>query len=176
MFRELRPLVETRPLTLTVVSLPEGKIRVCVVPQSVEKDESANKRVGHRKEVAKVPDEALKALTTPLSLTGSPEELDAELPGILAKYVDKHLGLQQTLDRAAIAIDEAVKAIEEREKEKAKTAKTAKRDDKKDDQKAENKKNDEKPKDDGIPLLWCAPANQAPADNGTQPTTAEVTT
>ena len=173
MFKELQTLIATRPLTLTIVAVPDGKIRVCVVPQSVEKDGSANKRVGHRKEVAKVPEESIKALTTPLSLTGTPEELDAELPGILSKYVEKHVSLQETLDRATIEIDKAVNAIEEREKEKAKAAKAAKQDEKKEDKKADNKKTQE-PKDDGIPSLWCAPANTQASGNTTQNTTTEV--
>ncbi len=176
MFRELRPLIDNRPLTLTVVSMPDGQIRVCVVPQSLEKDEAANKRVGHRNEVAKIPDDAIKALTTPLSLTGTPEELDADLPGILAKYVDKHVGLQQTLDRAGTEIEQAVKAIEDREKEKAKAAKTAKREDKKDDKQADDKKKDAKPEDDGIPSLWCAASanSLSPTETVAQTNTAEV--
>lgn len=167
MFKELQTLIATRPLTLTVVAVADGKIRVCVVPQSIDKDDSANKRIAHRKEVAKIPVESIKALTTPLSLTGTPEELDAELPGILTQYVEKHVGLQETLVRATTEIDNAVTAIEDREKERAKAAKAAKRDDKKDDKKADDKKTQE-PKDDGIPSLWCAPVNNQPSGSTTQ--------
>ena len=173
MFRELSPLIDNRPLTLTVVSMPEGKIRVCVVPQSLDKDQAANKRVGHRKEVANIPDEAIKALTTPLSLTGTAEELDAELPGILQKYVEKHVGLQQTLDRAAAEIDQAVRAVADREKDKAKAAKAAKQDEK-DEKKSDDKKKDAKHEDDGIPSFWCTSASTPAQTDTTQANTAEV--
>src|ERR1700694_5860309 len=158
MFRELKPLIDNRSLTLTVVSLADGKIRVCVIPPSLAKDESKNRQSRHKKEVAKVPKEAIKALNTPLSLTGSPEELDTELPGILTKYVEMHVGLQQTLDRVGTEIDQALTAIKEREKEQAKAAKTAKRDEKKDDKKEEDKKKRE-PEGEEIPSLWCTAAS-----------------
>ena len=174
MFKELSPLIDNRPLTLTIVSMPDGKIRVCVVPQSLDKDQAVNKRVGHRKEVANIPDEAIKALTTPLSLTGTAEELDAELPGILQKYVEKHVGLQQTLDRAATEIDEAVRAVVDREKDKAKAAKAAKQDEKKDEKKSDDKKKDARTEDDGIPSLWCTPASTPAPTDTTQANTAEV--
>ncbi len=155
-FKELHPLIVTRPLTVTVVSLPEGKLRVCVVPQTLDKDEAANQRIRNRKEVAAIPQESIAALTTPLSLAGSPEELDAELPSILAKYVGKHTSLQESLDRAGTEIERAVTAIEEREKEKAKATKAAKREEKKTPDTAEEKKSGQESKKDEIPLLWCS--------------------
>ena len=82
MFIELMPLIEQRPLTITVAVLNGGRqIRVNVVPQSLEKDGKVNEKIGcsNKEKVQKVPDEAVKALTTPLSLTGTADEIDAEL-------------------------------------------------------------------------------------------------
>ncbi len=166
LFKELHPLIVTRPLTLTVVSVPGGKIRVCVVPQSLDDDDKANKRNRNRKEVAEIPKEAIKALTTPLSLEGPPEELDAELPGILAKYVDKHLSLQESLTKASAEIDQAVAAIEQRDKEKSKAAKAAKGEEKKASDKTEDKKGGQEPKKDGeIPSLWCTQPSNPPSES-----------
>jgi hypothetical protein len=74
MFRELMPLIENRPLSITVAALSAGRIRVNVVPQVLEKDSKVNDKVGysHKDKIAKVPESAINALTTPLSLTGTP--------------------------------------------------------------------------------------------------------
>src|SRR6267143_53301 len=79
MFTELMPMIEQRPLTITVAVLNGGRrIRVNVVPQTLEKDGKVNDKI-HKDKIAEVPDEVIKALTTPLSLTGTAEEIDAEL-------------------------------------------------------------------------------------------------
>ena len=72
MFRELMPVIADRPLTITVAALADGKIRVCVVPQAQDKDGKINDKVGYQKEVTKLPDASIKALNTPLALTGTP--------------------------------------------------------------------------------------------------------
>src|SRR4029077_8613936 len=69
--------------------------------------------------------EAIKALTTPLSLTGTAEEIDAELAQALREFAESHLQLQRTVDQAKEEMAEAVKAIEERNKNKAKAKTTA---------------------------------------------------
>jgi PRTRC genetic system protein E len=123
MFTELMPLIEQRPLTITVALLNGGRhLRVNVVPQSLEKDGKVNEKIGYssKDKIAKVPDEAIKALTTPLSLTGTAEEIDAELVQALREFVESHVHLQKTVDQAKEQIAEAVKAIEERDKNKAK--------------------------------------------------------
>jgi len=167
MFKELKALLQNRSLTLTVATMKDGKIRVCVIPQSTEKDEAANKTIGYKdKEVAKIPDAAISALTTPLSLTGTAEELDVELPTLLAHYVEKHVGLQQSFDHAAQQIEDAVKAIRERDKSKTKSKGAASKQD--DEDKAADKGDgrqtpEPKKKVDELPSLWCAAANNAPA-------------
>jgi len=123
MFTELMPLIEHRPVTITVAVLAGShRIRVNVVPKSLEKDSQINDKIGYsnKDKIAKVPDEAIKALTTPLSLTGTAEEIDAELVQALREFAESHVQLQKTVDQAKEQIAEAVKAIEERDKNKAK--------------------------------------------------------
>jgi PRTRC genetic system protein E len=123
MFTELMSLIEHRPLTITVAVLNDGRrIRVNVVPQKLEQDDRVNEKIGYsnRDKVAKVPDEAIKALTTPLSLTGAAEDIDAELAQALREFAESHAQLQKTVDQAKERIAEAVKGIEDREKNKAK--------------------------------------------------------
>ena len=144
MFIELMPLIENRPLTITVAALSEGRIRVNVVPQALAKDSKVNEKIGYanKDKVAQVPESAIHALTVPLSLTGTPEEIDAELAQQLKTYVDSHLMLEQAVDEAKRQIAEAIKAIEEREKNrsKAKTTTVTKADDTKSDQNSEEAK------------------------------------
>ncbi|HET7893508.1 MAG TPA: PRTRC system protein E [Candidatus Sulfotelmatobacter sp.] len=82
-------------------------------------------------------------MTTPLSLTGTPEQLDRELAQQLKAFVDSHQTLQRSVDEAKQQISEAVRAIEERDKarSKSKTAPT-KPDDKPSDHKGEEAKAD----------------------------------
>jgi len=124
MFKELLPLIENRALTITVSALGENQlIRVNVIPQVLERDGQVNKKIGlsNKDQVAEVPDVAIKALTTPLSLTGTVEEIDAELAQTLTNFVACHLGLQKTFNQAKEQIADAVKAIEERDKSKHKS-------------------------------------------------------
>jgi PRTRC genetic system protein E len=143
MFIELMPLIENRPLTITVAAVSEGRIRVNVVPQALAKDSKVNEKIGYanKDKIAQIPESAIHALTTPLSLTGTPEEIDAELAQQLKAFVDSHVALRQSLDEAKQQIAEAVKAIEERDKARSK-AKTVppKGDDKPSDAKSEEAK------------------------------------
>jgi hypothetical protein len=54
-----------------------------------------------------------QALTTPLSFTGSAEELDSQLGRHLASYVDSHLALGSALAEAKAEMDAAAKAASE---------------------------------------------------------------
>ena len=71
MFVELMPLLAGRTVMITVAREDEKTVRVCVIPKKVKEDDHP-------------------ALTTPLSYTGTPEELDAELGKHLASYVECH--------------------------------------------------------------------------------------
>jgi PRTRC genetic system protein E len=143
MFIELMPLIESRPLTITVAALSEGRIRVNVVPQALAKDSKVNDKIGYanKDKIAQIPESAIHALTTPLSLTGTPDEIDAGLAQQLKAFVDSHVALQQSVEEAKQQIAEAVKAIEERDKARSKSKTAApKADDKRPDDKNEEPK------------------------------------
>jgi PRTRC genetic system protein E len=89
MFVELMPLLKERTLLITVARVDE-KVRVNVIPAKVKEGEE-------------------HALTTPVSVTGSAEELDSELGRHLASYVDSHLALGSTLAEAKAEMDAAAK-------------------------------------------------------------------
>jgi PRTRC genetic system protein E len=156
MFPELMPLIQRRPLTLTVAAIDDKQIRVNVVPGKSDKDKAANKEIGHNhsKEVAPIPESAIAALTTPLSLTGIPDEIDAQLAKTLTEFTALHVELQNSFDAAANAIKKAVKEIDDREHLK-------KEQDKAKNKKAEPVKAEEKkPEPEGLPSLFTAPPAQ----------------
>ena len=128
MFIELMPLIESRPLTITVACLDAGQIRVNIVPQALAKDSKANEKIGYanRDKIAPVPEAAIHALTPPLSLTGKPDEIDAELVEQLETFIGSHQALRRSIDVANEQIADAVRAIEERDKARlrSKTAPT----------------------------------------------------
>ena len=164
MFTELKKLLAKRSLTITLAVLDDEQIRVNVVPHARLADSKVNEQIkySNKTEVASVPDEAIKALTTPISITGTAEEIDAKFPAILCEYVESHVQLQETLDRASSEIAEAVKAIDERNKAKTKD-KTVKKEEK-------SKSEETKPKtDETLPLWWTDKSAAAP---GTQPQAA----
>ena len=102
MFIELMPLIERRAITVTVAALSGGRIRVNVVPIALAEDNKINEKIGYsnKDKIAQVPESATHALTTPLSLTGTPDEIDAQMAQQLKAYVDSHVALQQSVDRA----------------------------------------------------------------------------
>lgn len=93
MFQDLMPLIQHRPLTLTIAAVDENQIRVSVIPGKTEKDKAANKEIGHvhSKEVAPIPESAIAALRTPLNLTGTPDEIDAQLTKTSADFAASQL-------------------------------------------------------------------------------------
>jgi PRTRC genetic system protein E len=188
MFKELEALLANRSLTITVATLAAGQIRVNVIPHSRPEDTNVNDQIKytHKDEVAAIPDSAIKALTTPISLTGTAEEIDAKLSDVLLQFVESHTQLQATFDRASTEISAAVKAIDERNKNKPKVKTTVSKAEQKEDPKA---KADDKPKQDGtLPLWWTnssvPPPGEAPTQsadslvvsgNGTQPNNQSTT-
>ena len=105
MFKELAPYLRQRALLLIVTHLEEDQIRVNVIPQKVKNGENA-------------------ALTTPLTVTGTSEELDRDLPSTLVNFVGAHLGLKNTLDRVKEEMDAAAKAAQAEARSKSKSAGT----------------------------------------------------
>ena len=99
MFTKLMPLLRKRRLILTV-SLVEGDtIRATVVPQKASDNED-------------------NALTTPVAITGTAEELDRDLPQQLVEFTGAHLQLQTTLASAKAEMEAAAKAAREEARKK----------------------------------------------------------
>ena len=97
MFEELMPLLTQRVLVVTLSRVSGGEICVNVIPKPLKSDQQ---------------DDGV-ALTTPLSVTGTPKELDEQLPRQLAEFVEAHLGLSSTLRSAKEQMDAAAKAARE---------------------------------------------------------------
>ncbi len=103
MFKELAPYLRQRAVLLTVTRLEEDQIRVNVIPQKLKDGENA-------------------ALTTPITVTGTAEDLDRDLPATLVDFVASHLQLKNTLDRAKSEMDAAAKTAREEARSKVKPA------------------------------------------------------
>ena len=99
MFVELMPLLAGRTVLITVAKVDDKTLRVNVIPHA-KADENP-------------------ALSTPLTYTGPPEELDAELGKHLAGYVQTHQQTASTLAEAKATLEAAAKAAQEEAKRKA---------------------------------------------------------
>src|ERR1700727_430948 len=102
MFKELAPYLRQRAVLLTVTHIEDDQIRVNVIPQKLKDGENA-------------------ALTTPLTVTGTADELDRDLPATLVNFVSAHLELRNTLDRAKAEMDSAAKSAQAEVRSKART-------------------------------------------------------
>jgi PRTRC genetic system protein E len=102
MFKELAPYLRQRAVLLTVTHIEDDQIRVNVIPQKLKDGENT-------------------ALTTPLTVTGTADELDRDLPAILVNFVSAHLELRNTLDRAKAEMDAAAKTAQAEARSKTKT-------------------------------------------------------
>jgi len=91
MFKELAPLVRHRAVLLTVSHVEDDRFRVNVIPKKIADGEN-------------------DALTTPVSVSGTIEDLDKELPETLLHFVSSHLELKSSLERAKAEMEEASKA------------------------------------------------------------------
>ena len=94
MFTELMPLLRKRRLLLTISLIEGDTIRATIVPQKASDTED-------------------NALTTPLAITGTAEELDRDLPQQLVDFTGAHLQLQTTLASARAEMEAAAKAARE---------------------------------------------------------------
>ena len=90
MFKELAPLLRDRSVLFTVSHLGDDQFRVNVVPKKIADSENA-------------------ALTIPVSLSGTADDLDSQLAGTLVNFVSSHLELRNTLDRAKADMAAAAK-------------------------------------------------------------------
>jgi len=105
MFIELMPILAKRTIVITLSRVDENTIRANVIPKKIE----AAKGGGEADD---------NALTTPLCVTGSAEELDAELPRQLASYAECHARVGSTLAEAKAEMDAAAKAAQEEARKK----------------------------------------------------------
>jgi PRTRC genetic system protein E len=169
MFQELKPLLANRSLTITVVALDQEQIRVNVIPHSHPGDNKVNELIkySHKDEVAPIPDAAMKALTTPISLAGTAEEIDAKLSAVLLSFAESHRSLQNTFDRAGAEIAEAVKAIDERNKNKSKTKTAGQNQGAKEDLKSKPDEGKSK-SSETLPLWWTTSATAPPEGTSSQ--------
>jgi PRTRC genetic system protein E len=100
MFKELGPLLRQRTVVLILTRLEDETIRVNVIPRKLNESEN-------------------DALTTPLSVAGTAEELDAELPSALVQFVGAHLELRNTLETAKEQMAAAAKTAKAEARSKA---------------------------------------------------------
>jgi len=102
MFKELVPILRNRAVLMTATALDDDQIRVNVVPK-------------------KMKDGDHDALTTPLSVTGTAEELDAQLGSTLVGFVASHLQMKNALEKAKADMDAATKTAQAEARAKSKT-------------------------------------------------------
>jgi len=126
-FIELMPVLAGRTVLITVAKVDDKNLRVNVIPAQAKADENL-------------------ALTTPLTFTGSPEELDVELGKHLAGYVQAHQQTASTLAEAKATMEDAAKAAQEEAKRKAE----------------ERRKAAQKAPDKGLPPATAQPASAVP--------------
>jgi PRTRC genetic system protein E len=101
MFTELLPILRNRPVMLTIALVNDQAIRVNVIPKRLKEGDSGD-----------------CALTTPLTITGTPEELDREFSGQLVAFTGSFVRLGSNLSEIEAEHATAVKAVEaERKKE-----------------------------------------------------------
>jgi PRTRC genetic system protein E len=98
MFTELTPLLSDRTVLITVAREGETMLRVNVFPKVKESENPA--------------------LATPLSYTGTPEELDREFGKHLSSFVESHAELGSTLAQAKAEMEAAAKAAQQEARKK----------------------------------------------------------
>jgi PRTRC genetic system protein E len=104
MFVELMPLLAGRTVLITVAKVDDKTLRINVIPHGKADDNPA--------------------LSTPLTCTGSPEELDAELGKHLAGYIQTHTQTATTLAEAKATLEAAAKTAQEEAKRKKTTVRS----------------------------------------------------
>jgi PRTRC genetic system protein E len=99
MFIELLPILRNRPLMLTLALVGDNAIRVNVIPKRAKDSDSGD-----------------DALTTPLTVTGAPDELDREFAGQLVGFTEAFVNLGSNLAEIEAAHATAVRAVEAEKK------------------------------------------------------------
>jgi PRTRC genetic system protein E len=101
-FAQLMPMLAERTLMLIVSKVDDQHLTLSVVPKRMKEGENT-------------------ALTTPLCCTGTPDELDRDLPAQLRDFVAGHVALINNLAQIQREREEAEKAAREELKKKQKT-------------------------------------------------------
>jgi PRTRC genetic system protein E len=107
MFKELAPLLRHRAVLFTVSHISEDQFRVNVVPKKISDGDN-------------------DALTTPVTVSGTVEDLDSQLPQTLVAFASSHLELKNTLERAKADMDAAAKVAQAEARNKSKIPATKK--------------------------------------------------
>lgn len=102
MFKELSPLLRQRAVVMILTRLEDETIRVNIIPRKLNESEN-------------------DALATPVSVSGTAEELDGQLPSALVQFVGAHLELKNTLESAKDQIAAAAKAAKAETRSKTAT-------------------------------------------------------
>ena len=100
MFKALQPLLAERSIHILLPPAKDGKVGVYVEP-------------------VKLNDKEDNAFITPFRCEGTPEELDAELPGVLAQWLTSRAAVTTSLRDALAAADAQTKAAADEAKKKA---------------------------------------------------------
>ncbi len=101
-FAQLMPMLADRTVMMIVSRADEQHLTVSVIPKRMKDSENA-------------------ALATPLCCTGTPEELDRELPTQVREFVSGHVALSANLAEIQREREDAEKAAREELKKKQKT-------------------------------------------------------
>lgn len=99
MFTELLPILRNRALMITIGLVNEQAIRVHVIPKRLKNDDSGD-----------------SALTSPLTVTGTAEELDRDFAAQLVGFTNSFVRLGSNLSEIEASHATAVKAVEAEKK------------------------------------------------------------
>ena len=99
MFIELTPILKERVVMITASDIGNGFLRVNVIPKALGTDDNP-------------------ALTAPLTITGTAEELDRDLAAQLASFSESVIQAGSNLEILKIEHSSAVKAVEAENKKK----------------------------------------------------------
>lgn len=89
MFKELASIARTTMIQILISGEENGQLRVNIMPKAIEGQNPA--------------------LSTPLSLLATPEELDEQLSSVLTGYVGTRQSLADSLESATIVMENAKK-------------------------------------------------------------------
>ena len=151
-FAQLMPMLADRTVMMIVSKADEHHLTVSVIPKRMKDSENA-------------------ALATPLCCTGTPEELDRELPTQVREFVAGHVALSANLADIQREREEAEKAAREELKKKQKTVGNGG---------AKSKASEPRPKEEDKPATTPLPPMlslfDSPSQEEAEPPTATTTT